>query len=131
MLQALHANGPRRVFIADLDPARLANGKALGGGALDPRVLDVGRAVRDATGGRGGAVSVDAVDTAVTRWQCVAATRSAGMLIPSGLHEKASLMPVAEMIRREIVVRGCFSHSPANFAEALKRRARGTIGSTG
>jgi threonine dehydrogenase-like Zn-dependent dehydrogenase len=126
-LQALHANGAGRVFIADLDPARLAIGTALGGEALDPRVLDVGQAVRDATRGRGVTVSVDAVGMAVTRRQCVAATRSAGTLILSGLHEETSLMPVAEMIRREIVVRGCFAYSPANFAEALRRLAHGTM----
>jgi len=126
-LQALRAKGAARVFIADLDPARLSMGAALGGEALDPRARDVAQEVRDATGGRGVAVAVDAVGTAVTRRQGVAATRSAGTLILSGLHEETSAMPAAEIIRREIVVRGCFAYSPANFAEALVRLARGTM----
>lgn len=126
-LQALRAKGAARVFIADLDPARLSMGAALGGEALDPRALDVAQAVRGGTGGRGVAVAVDAVGTAVTRRQCVAATRSAGTLILSGLHEETSAMPAAEIIRREIVVRGCFAYSPTDFAEALARLARGTM----
>ena len=126
-LQALRAKGAAHVFIADLDPERLAMGAALGGEPLDPRALDVAQAVREATAGRGVWVSIDAVGTAVTRRQCVAATRSAGTLIVSGLHEETSTMPVAEIIRREIVVRGSFAYSPADFAEALRRLARGAI----
>jgi threonine dehydrogenase-like Zn-dependent dehydrogenase len=55
----------------------------------------------------------------------VSTTRSMGLLILSGLHEEASTLPVAEIIRREIVVRGCFSYSPANFAAALDLLAHG------
>jgi threonine dehydrogenase-like Zn-dependent dehydrogenase len=126
-LQALFANGAARVFISDLDPARLALGAALGGETIDPRTQDVAKTVRDATGGRGVAISVDCVGLAVTRQQCVSATRSAGTLILSGLHEETSAMPAAEIIRREIVVRGAFSYSPSNFAEALRRLEQGTM----
>lgn len=126
-LQALQSNQAARVFIADLDSARLAMGAALGGVTLDPRALDVVQTVRAATGGRGVSVSVDCVGTAVTRQQCVAATRSAGTLILSGLHEETSAMPAAEIIRREIVARGSFAYSPANFADALARLAKGTM----
>ncbi len=126
-LQTLQSKGAARAFIADLDPARLAMGAALGGETLDPRALDVVQAVRDATGGRGVSVSVDCVGTSVTRRQCVAATRSAGTLILSGLHEETSAMPAAEIIRREIIVRGSFSYSPTNFADALARLAKGAM----
>jgi threonine dehydrogenase-like Zn-dependent dehydrogenase len=126
-LQALRAQGAGRVFIADLEPARLAMGADLGGATLDARAVDVGQAVREATGGRGVAVSVDAVGTAATRKQCVAATRSTGTLILSGLHEETSPLPAAEIIRREIVVRGCFAYSPSNFAQALDLLARGAM----
>jgi threonine dehydrogenase-like Zn-dependent dehydrogenase len=126
-MQALYANGATRVFISDLDPARLAIGAALGGETLDPRKQDVAKTVREATGGRGVGVSVDCVGAAVTRQQCVSATRSTGTLILSGLHEETSAMPAAEIIRREIVVRGAFSYSPADFAEALRRLEQKTM----
>lgn len=127
-LQALRANGAARVFISDLDPARLAMGAALGGETIDPREQDVAKTVREATGGRGVKVSVDCVGVAATRQQCVSATRSTGTLILSGLHEETSAMPAAEIIRREIVVRGVFCYSPSNFAQALRKLEQGSMG---
>jgi len=126
-LQALFTQGAARVFIADLDPARLQMGAELGGEPLDPRLVNVAEIVRQATGGRGVPVSVDAVGAAATRAACVAATRSAGLVLLSGLHEENSLIPAADVIRRELTLRGCFAYSPANFAEALRRLADGRL----
>jgi threonine dehydrogenase-like Zn-dependent dehydrogenase len=36
-------------------------------------------------------------------------------------------MPAADIIRREIVVRGSFAYSPANFADALAKLAQGQM----
>ncbi|MBI1299769.1 alcohol dehydrogenase catalytic domain-containing protein [bacterium] len=118
-LQTLKLSGAQRIFIADLDAERLAMGGALGAITLDPRAVDVVKTVQEATG-LGVAVSLDAVGTAVTRRQCVSATMPTGTVLLSGLHEEVSEMPAADIIRREIVVRGSFSYSPANFAEAVE-----------
>jgi threonine dehydrogenase-like Zn-dependent dehydrogenase len=126
-LQMLRLNGAARVFIAEIDAARLAMGEALGGIPLQPRDIDAVAAVMDATDGAGVAVSVDAVGAAVTREQCVAATRASGTLVLSGLHEETSAMPVAAMIRGEIVARGAFAYTPANFARALDLLGQGAI----
>ena len=126
-LQVLKANGAKRVFIADLDNERLAMAATLGGQTLAPRALDVVQTVREATLGLGVAVALDAVGTAITRAQCIAATRSAGTMILSGLHEEVSSMPAAEIIRREIVVKGSFAYSPTNFVQALEMLARDEI----
>ncbi|MFZ1753045.1 MAG: zinc-binding dehydrogenase [Caldilineaceae bacterium] len=126
-LQALKRKGASEIFIADLDGERLAMGAALGGTALAPRTLDVVQTVKDATGG-GVAVAIDAVGAAVTRRQCVSATQPTGTVILSGLHEEVSEMPAADIIRREIVVRGSFAYSPANFATALEILAQGEMG---
>ena len=120
-LQALQAKSAARVFISDLDAERLAMGAALGGVALSPRETDVVQTIREMTNARGVAVSVDCVGSAVTRKTCVQATRSMGTLILSGLHEETSAMPAAEIIRREIRVRGSFSYNRENFLEALRR----------
>ncbi len=127
-LQALLLQGAAPVFIADINPERLAAGAELGGEALDPRVVDVVKTVREATAGLGVAVAVDAVGTAGTRAQCVAATRSTGTVILSGLHEETSAIPAADIIRREIVARGSFAYSPANFARAVELLAQGAVG---
>jgi threonine dehydrogenase-like Zn-dependent dehydrogenase len=126
-LQALRLNGAGRVFIADLDAARLGMGAALGGVPLDPRAVEVDKAVREATGGLGVPLAVDAVGTAATRKQCIAAARSAGRVILSGLHEETGPVPVADAIRREITLQGCFCYTHANFAEAIARLADGRM----
>jgi threonine dehydrogenase-like Zn-dependent dehydrogenase len=125
-LQALQLKGAKEVFIADLDSERLAMGGALGGIALAPRTVDVVQTVKEATVG-GVAVAVDAVGAAVTRRQCVSATQPTGTVIFSGLHEEVSEVPAADIIRREIVVRGSFAYSPANFAEAIGILERGEM----
>ena len=117
-LQALLLDGMGRVFIVDTDVQRLAAGKALGGEALDPRQVNVVQAVRDATGGIGAAAAVDAVGRAVTREQCISATRPAGTVVLSGLHEETSSIPAADVIRREITLHGSFCYTPADFAVA-------------
>ena len=129
-LQTLKLAGAERVFIADLDPERLAMGGALGGIAISPSSPGLGAAeqgadlvevVKDATAGDGVAVSVDAVGTGGTRSQCVAATRNAGTLILSGLHEETSPMPAAAIIRQELTVRGSFAYRAADFAHGLEQ----------
>ncbi|MEZ4638779.1 MAG: alcohol dehydrogenase catalytic domain-containing protein [Caldilineaceae bacterium] len=125
-LQTFQLAGAQRVFIADLDLERLAMGGELGAITLDPRSVDVVKTVQEATG-LGVAVALDAVGTAVTRRQCISATMPTGTMILSGLHEEVSEMPAADIIRREIVVRGSFSYSPANFAQAVDLLNQGKI----
>ncbi len=122
-LQALLAQGAERVFISDLDAERLAMGAALGAEPLNARETDVVKTVRAATGGRGVAVTVDAVGASSARGQAIGATRSAGTVVLTGLHEESGPIPAADVIRREIVLRGCFCYTPANFSEAVRRLA--------
>lgn len=118
-LQALKLRGAGRVFISDLDEERLAMGKAFGAEPLNPRSADVVAIVREATDGLGAVAAIDAVGTAVTRAQAISAARSGGTVVLTGLHEEASAMPVSDVIRRELVLRGAFAYTPANFAQAL------------
>lgn len=119
-LQNLLLQGANQVFIADLDSERLAMGGELGGITIDPKNSNVVETIKDLTGGQGVPVSIDAVGTGGTRTQCVQSTCAKGVLILSGLHEETSEMPAADIIRREIEVRGCFAYSPANFARAVE-----------
>ena len=126
-LQVLLYLQAAKVFIVDLDPERLAMGVELGGQPIDPRRQDVVEVVRQATKNRGVELAIDAVGTADTRQQCVSAAMPTGTVILSGLHEESSVMPAADIIRREIVVRGSFAYSPANFAAAIDLLAQGKI----
>ncbi len=120
VLQVLKTRGAKQVFVADLDAERLEMAGVFGGEMLDPKAVDVVATVREATRGVGAALSVDAVGAAVTRAQCIAATRSAGTVILSGLHEETSQIPAADVIRREITLKGSFAYTPANFAQGLE-----------
>lgn len=126
-LQALRRRGAKRVYIVERDPARLAMGAALGGEPVAPGETDPVKLVREATSGLGAAASIDAVGTALTRQQCISGTRSMGTVILSGLHEESSVMPAAEIIRREMSVRGSFAYTPENFADALRLLAEGAF----
>ncbi len=126
-LQMLRYQGAARVFLAEIDEARLAMGEALGGIPIQPNSVDTVEMARQATEGVGVSVSVDAVGTALTREQCVSATKAGGRLVLSGLHEESSAMPVAAMIRSEITAKGSFAYTPANFARALELLAADLI----
>ena len=126
-LQMLRLGGAARVFIAEIDPPRLQMGADLGGIPIQPHQSDPVAVVQAATDGLGADLAVDAVGSAVTRAQCVAATRPTGAVILSGLHEESSAMPAADMIRREIVARGSFAYTMANFAQALALLGDGLI----
>jgi threonine dehydrogenase-like Zn-dependent dehydrogenase len=116
-----------RVFCADLDPERLAMASDVGAEAIEPRSEDTVTRVREATDGLGAAVTLDAVGTAATRAQAVAATRPAGLVLLSGLHAEASDFPASDVIRREIVVRGTFCYTAEDFAEAIRAVAGGRL----
>jgi threonine dehydrogenase-like Zn-dependent dehydrogenase len=126
-LQVLLMNGVQRVFVVDTNPERLSVAEAWGGVAINPRNDEVVKTVRQATDGRGVWAAVDAVGMAETRAQCIAATRTTGTVVFSGLHEESSSIPAADIIRREVVVRGHFAYSPANFIAAVDLLGRGQI----
>jgi threonine dehydrogenase-like Zn-dependent dehydrogenase len=119
-VQALFAQGAATVFVSDMDAERAKMASELGGTLIDPATQSVVEVVRAATGGLGAAVSVDAVGSGRTRTDAVAATRAAGKVLLSGLHEEASAFPGSDVIRREIEVKGVFSYTPDDFATAVE-----------
>ena len=126
-MQALRLRGAARIFISDTHPARLAMGEALGGIPVDPRSVDLIALIRETTGGRGVAAAVDAVGIEATREQCVRATRIGGTVVLSGLHDETGPFPAAEIIRREIVVRGSYCYSDEDFQNALGHLETGAM----
>ena len=126
-MQALRLRGAARIFISDTHPARLAMGEALGAIPVDPRSVDVIALIRETTGGRGVAAAVDAVGIEATREQCVRATRIGGTVVLSGLHDETGPFPAADIIRREIVVRGSYCYSDEDFQNALGHLETGAM----
>ena len=126
-IQVLRNQGAAKVYCADLDPDRLEMARSFGAEVIDPNSADTVKMVREGTGGSGVALTVDAVGSAQTRAQAVAATRSGGTVLLSGLHAEASDFPASEVIRREIVVKGAFCYTAEDFADALSAVADGSL----
>lgn len=126
-VQVLAAAGADEVFCADLDPERLAMAVSLGATPIDPRKEASAAVLKAATGGLGAWLTVDAVGSGQTRTEAVAATRSAGRVLLSGLHAEASDFPGSDVIRREIEVKGAFCYTAEDFAEALGAVAEGRL----
>jgi 2-desacetyl-2-hydroxyethyl bacteriochlorophyllide A dehydrogenase len=124
-LQTLLINGAKQVFVSDTDADRRNIALTLGGTVVDPLSMDVVKTVRDATQNRGVKVAIDAVGKAITRQQCISSVKTGGTIILCGLHEEISSMPVAEVIRREITLQGCFCYTPQNFKSAIELLSSG------
>ncbi len=126
-LQVLQHRGAARVFVSDTNPERLAVAADLGATALNPAEVDVVAEVQKAVDADGVDIALDAVGKAITREQCVSATRRKGQVILSGLHEESSAMPVADIIRREITAQGSFCYTPGDFEEAIEHLDLGVV----
>jgi threonine dehydrogenase-like Zn-dependent dehydrogenase len=72
-------------------------------------------------------VAIDAVGAEPTWRAAVAGTRTGGEIVIVGLAESDGGMPVAELVRRSLRVRGHFAYTRAEFAEALTLLAEGRL----
>ena len=68
-------------------------------------------------------VAVDAVGLADTWHAAIRGLRAGGELVLLGLGEASGPMPVADLVRRAIVVRGHFAYTRVDFAAALRMLA--------
>lgn len=115
-IQALQVRGVKTIFCADLNAERLAKAAALGAAAV--RLDEIKGTVN---------IAIDAVGITAVRQSCIAATRPGGRVIWSGLHEAESILPINDMIRREVATYGSFAYTPADFAAALNLLAEGKL----
>ncbi len=83
--------------------------------------LGAARVVADATDADGfeADLAVDAVGAEPTWRAAVTGTRTGGEIVIVGLAQQDGGMPVAELVRRSLRVRGHFAYTRAEFAEAL------------
>jgi L-iditol 2-dehydrogenase len=86
--QALQVLRGARTIVADLSDERLAVAQRLGAmRTVNPRTADLIASVREATGGEGADLAVDAVGGAVTKRTALDAVRPGGAAVWIGLHE--------------------------------------------
>ncbi|HRW06736.1 MAG TPA: galactitol-1-phosphate 5-dehydrogenase [Caldilineaceae bacterium] len=126
-LQCVKAMGVQSIIATDTDADRIEIGKHFGVEVLNPMARNVVEAVREATGGEGADVAIDAVGATVTRRQCLDAVRPGGKVIFTGLHEEESNIQANLLIRNEINLQGSFAYTPLDFEDAFKWLAEGRI----
>ncbi|THF80397.1 galactitol-1-phosphate 5-dehydrogenase [Cohnella fermenti] len=121
-LQAAKVYGVRDAVVVDLNESRLGIARELGGIAVTS-VDELPEEVRGEFD-----AAIDAVGAQATRQRSVEAVRPGGRVVFTGLHEAASALPINDMIRSEISVKGAFAYSQEDFETALLWIGQGRTG---
>lgn len=119
VLQAAQVYGVREIVVADLNEARLEIVRELGGVAV--------KSVEELSEPGGFDAVIDAVGAEITRQKSVAAVCAGGSVIFTGLHEADSKLPINDIIRNEVNMKGAFAYANEDFVTALQWIEQGKI----
>jgi 2-desacetyl-2-hydroxyethyl bacteriochlorophyllide A dehydrogenase len=115
-LQLSRAFGCQKVFVVDINPAKLATAAKLGGVPIDATAGDPIDQIKEATGGKGVDVALELVGSAVTMGQAVRCLGVQGRAALVGLTaESLSIRPYSELINKEVEVIGVSDHLAAEL----------------
>ena len=118
-LQVLKSSGVRTIIATDTDSDRRSIGEHFGVTVIDPRATKVIDVVRQATGGEGVDMAIDAVGATATRRECIESVRWGGKVVFTGLHDEESNLQANYIIRSEINIQGSFAYTTQDFEAAL------------
>ena len=118
-MQMAKVRGATKIFVVDVQPARLAVAERLGAVSVHAKAADPVEAILKATGGQGCDVVVDAAGYSPARQQGLRVTRRGGVLAFVGLSDPATEIDVADVINREIEMHGVYGYAPADYRKAL------------
>ncbi len=138
-LQLSRAFGCPKVFVVDINPAKLASIATLGGVAIDATAGDPVDQIREATGGKGVDVSIELVGSAITMGQAVRCLGVLGRAALVGLTaESMSILPYTELINKEGEIIGVSDHLATELRLLMQLACdgklcfpQGTLGSVG
>jgi len=126
-LQMAKVRGATRIFVVDVQEARLAVAERLGARPVHAKKGDPVAAILEATGGQGCDVVVDAAGYTPTRQQGLKVVARGGILGLVGLSDPATEFDVMDIINREIEIHGVYGYAPADFRKALDLVAAGRV----
>ncbi|RMH64878.1 MAG: galactitol-1-phosphate 5-dehydrogenase [Bacteroidetes bacterium] len=127
ILQAARLAGAERLFVADLQPGRLALARRLGADVpVCPDDEDLLARVREATGGRGVDVAFEAVGIGPTVRQAIQITRPRGTVVLVGNVQPRVEIDLQDVIARELSLVGSYASS-GEYREALELVHRGRL----
>jgi threonine dehydrogenase-like Zn-dependent dehydrogenase len=118
-LQMAKVRGATRIFVVDVQDARLAAAERMGARPVHGKKVDAVATILEATGGLGCDVVVDAAGYSPTRQQGLKLVARGGVLGLVGLSDPVTEMDVLDIINREIEIHGIYGYAPADFRRAL------------
>lgn len=120
--------GAGRILVSDMHPARLATARALGADiVVDASAQDVVEVVREATGGSGADISIEAVGAGATARHTIDATRNAGTVVWLGNSDDRIEIGMQTLVTRNLNVRGSYGMTSQEFERALGLLAAGRL----
>jgi D-arabinose 1-dehydrogenase-like Zn-dependent alcohol dehydrogenase len=110
-LQLARALGCERIYVVDINPAKLASAEKMGAVAIDACASDPVEQIRNVTGGKGVDVSFELIGSAKTMRQAVQCLVVLGRAALVGLTaESMSIFPYADLINKEVEIIGVSDH---------------------
>jgi len=126
--QALQVLRGSKVYVADLSNERLEVAKKLGAvRVINPREEDVVAVMKEATGGEGADLSVDAVGAGITKRTSVDAIRPGGGSVWIGLHEDEMKFNSYGLTLPEKQVFGSYAATIEELQHALNLMSEGKV----
>jgi D-arabinose 1-dehydrogenase-like Zn-dependent alcohol dehydrogenase len=127
-LQLARAFGAGAIYVAEINPAKLASIAALGAVPIDATAGDPGEQIREATGGKGVDVSIELVGSAVTMAQAVRSLAILGRAAVIALtRESISILPYPELINKEAEMIGVSDHLASELPVLLELGRSGKL----
>ncbi|BBL80673.1 galactitol-1-phosphate 5-dehydrogenase [Rubrobacter xylanophilus] len=127
-LQAAVLSGIPEVWVLEPHDGRRARALELGASrALAPGAASE-EAVREAAGGLGADLVLDAAGAGETRRAAARLARPGGTVVLVGLHEDETSLGFHDVVRRQIALQGSYAYTPRDFERALEWLASGEAG---
>lgn len=127
VVQAVRLAGCARVIAVDLEDSKLEIAKSLGADfVLNPKTVDVPAAVKELSGGKGAAVSLEVVGATPTVRTAIECTRKGGAITLVGNLAPSVDLPLQAIVTRELTLYGSCA-SNGEYPECIEYLRRGAI----
>ncbi|CAN5567995.1 galactitol-1-phosphate 5-dehydrogenase [soil metagenome] len=128
VLQSALLSGIPDVSVVELHEGRRGQANKLGAHEVFASGEEAGKVVREATGGLGADLVLDAVGAGGTRRLAVDLVKPGGMAVLVGLHENETTLGFHDVVRRQITLQGSYAYTPEDFEQALAWISSGEAG---
>ncbi len=127
-LQLARALGCERIYVVDINPAKLASAEKMGAIAIDACASDPVEQIRNVTGGKGVDVSLELIGSAKTMQQAVQCLAVLGRAALVGLTaEPMSIFAYTELINKEVEIIGVSDHLATELPTLIEFARNGKL----